>query len=317
MKLRALSHYDGDLDTRFGDCILLHNSNSLTVYDCGHEKHTEAVEEFLEDHPSIEVVYIVVSHNDSDHTAGVCSLLNWLSWHRKYDVTLYTHQYLKHVAILDKIQDERRTRGGVKRALLAEFDNIAEIIETAQAHGFSTMEALKGTTVGNCEIMGPTVEQFATVAVQAVDKRVGDTVVEEHTEETVMNAASIQLKGRLEDGKMVLLCGDAHPDYLDCLESCDIIQLPHHGQLDDAQVIFEKLRDPYSKIFLISDNTGSASTSGGSDVLLKWMKKEKYSAVKNTKTGIVRLPQVSFISSTGASGRPQGVKLGGLDRQCW
>lgn len=34
MKLKALSHYDEDTDTRFGDCILLYDSSTLIVYDC-------------------------------------------------------------------------------------------------------------------------------------------------------------------------------------------------------------------------------------------------------------------------------------------
>ena len=32
MKLKALSHYDNDMDTRFGDCILLYGETSLVVY---------------------------------------------------------------------------------------------------------------------------------------------------------------------------------------------------------------------------------------------------------------------------------------------
>ena len=46
MKLKALSHNNDDLNTRFGDCILVYNSISLIVFDCGHEKHTEHVETF-------------------------------------------------------------------------------------------------------------------------------------------------------------------------------------------------------------------------------------------------------------------------------
>ena len=38
MKLKALSHYNGDTDTRFGDCIMISNSTQLIVYDCGHDK---------------------------------------------------------------------------------------------------------------------------------------------------------------------------------------------------------------------------------------------------------------------------------------
>ena len=44
MKLKALSNYDGDKSTRFGDCILIYDLTSMIVYDCGHGKHAEYVE---------------------------------------------------------------------------------------------------------------------------------------------------------------------------------------------------------------------------------------------------------------------------------
>ena len=47
MKLKALSKYDGDVDTRYGDCIMLYDDTSLIVYDCGHSRHAEEVEDFL------------------------------------------------------------------------------------------------------------------------------------------------------------------------------------------------------------------------------------------------------------------------------
>ena len=95
MKLKALSHYDNDMDTRFGDCILLYDETSLVVYDCGHSRHAQEVEAFLEKHSVIKAVDVVVSHNDSDHTGGVCELLNWLKDSGKYTVRVFTHQYLK------------------------------------------------------------------------------------------------------------------------------------------------------------------------------------------------------------------------------
>jgi len=97
MKLKALSHYEGDKDTRFGDCTLLSNFTSLVIYDCGHEKHAEYVKALLREKPLVSDIHIVVSHNDSDHTKGVCVLLEWLYSKSKYDVRVYTHQYLKHV----------------------------------------------------------------------------------------------------------------------------------------------------------------------------------------------------------------------------
>lgn len=53
MKLRALSSYDGDKDTRFGDCILIYDNSTLIVYDCGHERHANEVKNFLQKNYSI------------------------------------------------------------------------------------------------------------------------------------------------------------------------------------------------------------------------------------------------------------------------
>lgn len=312
MKLKALSNYDGDKDTRYGDCILIYERSSLIVYDCGHTRHTEYVESFLQENSAITSVNIVVSHNDSDHTNGVCELLDWLSAHKKYSVSVYTHQYLKHVdAILDKIDDGRRNRESLKKALLAEFDNIKEIIEKAQEYDYPAVEALKGTSVGACTIVGPTVDEFTDVAAKAVDTRENDKIGEGHAEETVMNAASVQLKCALDNGNSVLLCGDASPDYLNNLNNYDIIQLPHHGQEDDAKAIFEKLGGKsYSKDYLISDNTGSGKTRGGSDDIVEYMKNEKYNLPYNTKGKIIDLPLSSATSQSGSQGR---VNLGDLD----
>lgn len=286
MKLKAQSHYDKDKDTRFGDCILLYDDSSLTVYDCGHLRHCEEIQSFLLANPLITQVHIVISHNDSDHTSGVVGLLEWFSDHEEYDVKVYTHQYLKHVnTILDKIDDGRRSREKLKEALLEEFNNIREIIELAEKYGFSRIEALKGTNVGSCTIVGPTKDEFTDVAAQAVDNRVSDRI----GDETVMNAASVQLKVDLNGSQEAILCGDASHEYLHNLDDYNIIQLPHHGQYASAEKIFDKLTNPGSKLFLISDNTGSGSTSGGSDSLME-SGLIKGKRIKNTKNGVVELP---------------------------
>ncbi len=88
---------------------------------------------------------------------------------------------------------------------------------------------------------------------------------------------------QLENAATVLLCDDAFSEYLHHLDNYDLIQLPHHGKLDNAMKIFETLKDSYSKDYLTSDNTGSGTISGGSDKLVKYMKNERYSPVFNTK----------------------------------
>ena len=304
MKIKALSHYNEDFDTRFGDCILVYDNSRLIIYDCGHSYHAEFIKSFLRENKSVSEVYIVVSHNDNDHTSGVCDLLRWLS-KNGYTTSIYTHQYLRYVdTILDKIDDGRRNRESLKRALLAEFDNIREIIETAQKCEISTYEALSGTSFAGATIAGPTINEFTDVAAKAVDSRETNSIGSGHAEETVMNAASVQLKFRLDDGGLVLLCGDATPNYIKSLGTYDLIQLPHHGQRDDAIAVFDELGgDAYSKKFLISDNTGSGTNSGGSEKLIMYMKEEKYTPAYNTQNGIVELSRILATSSSTSQGR--------------
>ena len=175
---------------------------------------------------------------------------------------------------------------------------------------------MEGINVGSCTIVGPTVDEFTDVAAQAVDDRESDKIGEGHAEETVMNAASIQLKCKLDNSATILLCGDASPDFLHNLNGYDIIQLPHHGQLADAQAIFEKLQgNSYNKEYLVSDNTGSGETSGGSDDLVKYMEEENYRPAENTKNGPVTIPSNGIgITSTI---KPQGVRLGEVDFRRW
>lgn len=89
MKLKALSHYNGDMDTRYGDCILLYDSTSLVVYDCGHAQHAQVVEDLLYKNALISKVHIVISHNDGDHIDGIEKLMEYL-YSKGYDVTVET-----------------------------------------------------------------------------------------------------------------------------------------------------------------------------------------------------------------------------------
>lgn len=65
--------------------------------------------------------------------------------------------------------------------------------------------------------------------------------------------------------------------------------------------------------FFISDNTGSAATSGGSDDLVTYMKQEKFSPAHNTQNGVVNLPK-TLASSFNVS---KGVRLGAVDFRLW
>lgn len=303
MKLKALSHYNGDTDTRFGDCIMISNSTQLIVYDCGHDKHAEAVGDFLRNNTSVKEVHIVVSHNDSDHTDGIIPLMDYLA-SEGYETTLYTSLYLKHASEVERLLDDgRRNKKSICDHILAIFSNIAEIVEKAQEYGFSVKDANKGVTLATAEIVGPLEDEFVEVVAKAIEEDGTGTI----NGETVMNAASVQLKFTLDNQNKVLLCGDAAPQYLKNLNSYDVIQFPHHGQFKDGVEILDCLGDEsYSKEYLISDNTGSGKTSGGSGELVEYMKEENYKTAYNTLNGVVSLP----IQSTASSTATKGVRLG-------
>ena len=74
------------------------------------------------------------------------------------------------------------------------FDHIKEIIETATDCGFDCVNAVPDTAVGTCTIVGPTEDEFIEVAAKAIDSRESDNIGEGDAQETVMTAASVQLK---------------------------------------------------------------------------------------------------------------------------
>lgn len=303
MKLKALSHYNGDTDTRFGDCIMISNSTQLIVYDCGHDKHAEAVGDFLRNNTSVKEVHIIVSHNDSDHTDGIIPLMDYLA-SEGYETTIYTSLYLKHASEVERLLDDgRRNKKSICDHILEIFGNIAEIVEKAQECGFSVKDANKGVTLATAEIVGPLEDEFVEVVAKAIEEDGTGTI----NGETVMNAASVQLKITLDNQNKVLLCGDAAPQYLKNLNSYDVIQFPHHGQYKDGVEILDSLGDEsYSKEYLISDNTGSGKTSGGSCELVDHMKEENYKIAYNTLNGVISLP----VQSTASSTTIKGVRLG-------
>jgi len=288
MKVRALSHYNGDKKTRFGDCILYYNITTLVVYDCGHEAHANEVKSFLFKMRSFANVHLVVSHNDYDHIGGFFSLMDYL-YKNHYNVTLYSSLYLKSARkVLEILDDDRRTLPATKERILEYFDNIKEIVEKAQEYSFTIRDAKKGTEIALSSVVGPTEEEF----VQVIAKAIEDGPDSQIEGENVMNAASVQIKIKLDTAETMLLCGDATPSFLHNLNNYDFIHLPHHGNLDSAKIIFAKLKDSYSKTYFVSDNTGSGATNGGSENLVKYMAEEFYSPALNTKNAIVLLPLV-------------------------
>lgn len=305
MRLKALSNYNNDTDTRFGDCILVYDDEGMIIYDCGHIWHAEEVARILKQNSTIKQIHIVISHNDSDHVLGIKDIMKYL-YNNKYKVIVYTALYLKYTKeVLKVLNDGRRTPKATRERILKNFNGIRGIVEQAEEYGFTIKDAAKDTTVYKGTIVGPKEEEFSSVVAAVVESENSGKKIDG---ETVMNAASIQMKVKLKNAATVLLCGDATPEYLHNLDKYNIIQLPHHGKLESAQKIFESLGDCYSKTYLVSDNTGSGETSGGSDKLIEYMKQERFDSAKNTRNGVVNIPDDVVIN--GGLRQSRRVKLG-------
>lgn len=257
-----------DSSHNYGDCFLFIDGNQAIVYDCGSLEHARRVIEIL-DRYCIKKAAAILSHNDSDHFDGIPYLIE-----QGYVDTLFTILLLKYKdALLDKIDDGRRNRESIGKAIKETYDNIASLSGKVKLKDVyeSAEELPKQLT-----FIGPTLEYMIEAAAKGLDGRQGDII----DRETIVNATSVQIQFDMS-GKKVLLTGDctpaAIPDEID-LSEYQYIQLPHHGKFIHAQIIFDRVGIHYHNTFLVCDNTGN--TNGGSDEL---MKNRKGHNIQNTK----------------------------------
>ena len=262
-----------DIDKNHGDCILVTKDKNAVIYDCGSEEHAEKVIDILRE-KNINKATAILSHNDDDHFLGFPYLIK-----NGYVTELYTVLLLKYADdILKKLDDGRRNKDSVKRAIIQKYDNIYSLKGTVNLHDVYEENSLPDFT----EFVGPDYNFMIEVAAKAINDSEGDTI----DLETVTNAASIQIKILLGSQK-VLLTGDctprAIPDTVK-LNNFDYIQLPHHGKPLLAEEIFEKTFRNNNIIFIVSDNTGKSN--GGSDDL-----DVRGHQVKNTKNGTIHFTE--------------------------
>lgn len=233
--------------------------------------------------------------------------MDWLydNKNRFLNVNVYTQHHDAYSEEIDEyLDDERRNKTSIEKAINREFCNILKIRELAEEFGFKNINVEKGVKIGrDILVVGPLKEELIETIARAISADEPDKVGEGNAAESVMNAASIQISATMEDGKKLLLCGDASPDLIVGIENYDYIQFPHHGQEGDADSILEKLGPSlsYQKVFYISDNTGSAENSGGSrETTAKLIKKRL--CYHNTSDKMVLLPD-GYFASTGSSKR--------------
>lgn len=258
------SKYYSDSETRnYGDCILIDAGTDLIIYDCGSKEHAYQVIKYMDENHYSQAK-LILSHNDSDHSDGIMTLLN----NQKLS-TIYTTLLLKYKdEILDKIDDNRKTKKSVSNQIIELYDNIAKLTGAPLIDIYETDNEI----CSGVSIVGPDKEYMLDSVAKHLDGREGNEI----DGETAVNATSIQIEVSFGKSKL-LLCGDcSYAAIEDKLQNYQIIQLPHHGKKHQAELIFAKKSHQPDTMYLISDNTGSSN--GGSDNL-----NTKGYRVKNTK----------------------------------
>lgn len=248
----SAKHYENPDSLNYGDCILINTGTELFIYDCGSKRHAEEVISYMNKN-GFKKAKLILSHNDSDHFNGIPTLIE----NEKID-SIHTVLLLKYVdEILERIDDKRRTRESVKKAILETYDNIA----TLSGCNLEDIYELDDTLSSEISIVGPDKEYMLDTVAKRLDGREGNTI----DGETAVNATSVQVSVQISS-HTILLCGDcSFPAIEDKVRNYDIVQLPHHGKPKQAESIFDKKIDQINSIYVISDNTGGSN--GGSDDL--------------------------------------------------
>lgn len=280
-------NYPENETINYGDCILIHTDTDLVIYDCGHERHATEVLAYMERH-NIKSAKIILSHNDVDHFDGIPTLLD-----SGKITAIRTTLLLKYKDdILERIDDRRRTRESVSKAIKDLYSNIAELSgEPLEDIYKNPREICPGVSV-----IGPDYDYMIDTVAKRLDGREGNTV----DGETAVNATSIQVAVQIGD-KKVLLCGDCSFAAIEQkVRNYQCVQLPHHGKVKQAEAIWEKKWDQSTAFYVVSDNTGSSK--GGSDKL-----KTTGHRVYNTKnSNHIKINGAMFNTSSIFTGRTLG-----------
>lgn len=276
IKIKVLAPSKKENDRDYGDCILINDNGSVVVYDCGSDELADLVLDYLRKN-NISKVDVVLSHNDNDHFAGIPKLIE--SGVVNSVTTILLKDYVHEIK--DRIEDERVTENSIQNKIEEWYSNIYSLDEKYLCDAITD----KNIT-NNIKIVGPSKDYFLDAVAKQFDPTESDCI----DQVTIFNAISIQLDIKI-DKYRTLLTGDASFEaFSDKLYKYDCIQLPHHGNKDIAEKIFEENEKRNNIIYIVSDNKGD-SINGGSDDL-----PSKGYDIRNSKKGSFVIDSSSFCS---------------------
>lgn len=281
LNIKVLAPNEQKDDKDFGDCIIINDSGNVIVYDCGSEELADQVLEYVKEN-SIDKIDIVLSHNDSDHFDGIPKLVD--AGIVNSITTLLLLKYKDE--IFKKISDGRVNEDSMVKHIEEMYSNIYSL------KGNNLLDALDNNNISsNVKVVGPSTEYF----IDAVAKQFTPTESNNIDDSTIMNAISVQLEISFNNKKL-LLTGDADvAAFDDKVINYEAIQLPHHGNPDMAEKIFEINDMRNNVLYIVSDNKGK-NINGGSDKL-----NQKGHYIRNTKSGAFEVNESSFKIETKGS----------------
>lgn len=281
LNIKVLAPNEQKDDRDFGDCIIINDSGNVIVYDCGSDELADQVLEYVKEN-SIDKIDIVLSHNDNDHFNGIPKLVD--AGIVNSITTLLLLKYKDE--IFNKISDGRVTKDSMVEHIEEMYNNIYSL------SGNNLLDALENNNISsNIKVVGPSTEYF----IDAVAKQFTPTESDNIDNSTIMNAISVQLEVNFNNKKL-LLTGDADiAAFDDKVVKYDSVQLPHHGNPDMAEKIFDINNKRNNVLYIISDNKGK-NINGGSDKL-----NQKGHYIKNTKSGAFEVNESSFMIETKGS----------------
>lgn len=264
-----------DIGADYGDCTVIIYQRKALVYDCGSVEHAEKVIDIL-DANNIKKADCILSHNDDDHYKGFKYLIE-----QNIVDNFYTIDVMKYKEeILDAIDDGRRNINGISDQIDEIYDNISELAELVTIRDIYKYKAFLPTFV---KFIGPEKDYFIQAAATGLDSRDSNKV----NETSFTNASSVQIEVNLGNAK-ILLTGDCAIDSIPSninLSNYDYIQIPHHGNEEMADKLFDRVGRNNDIVYLVSDNKGNAK--GGSDNLVS--KNYDSHKAKNTKDGNIKI----------------------------
>lgn len=241
--------------------------------------------------------YVFCSHADSDHSAGLRTILE----NHKVRHLVMNRPWLFLEEIYEKVKDGRITKESLEKRLKEQYSFIADLEKIANERNIPILNGFQNTKLeGSLCICSPSKNSYldrlsespktpemesstdsfssnTIVASEKIQSRWGDDAIREDVRTSPENETSIVLRISPDGDKPFVLTGDAGcialkdaMDFADAnnlsLNRCSFVQIPHHGGRHNVSPsILNRLLGPIVPFNTTLGKTAFVSVGDGSD----------------------------------------------------